>query len=155
MSDDFPPEVMQAFAEHEQQYLTDPDAARLWDPICIGVPGGPVPCLLLFHTGRRSGKRLKSVLQYYTRNGQIAIVASKGGASSHPKWYLNLVADPTCEVWIGSHKTAATARAMTPDEHAYWWPEMKAEQPAQVEYEKRTSRQIPLLILELEKPMPA
>ncbi len=151
---DFPPEVLQAFAAHEAQYLDDPEAARLWDPIVIGVPGGPVPCLLLFHTGRKSGRRLKSILQYYERNGQVAIVASKGGAPQHPAWYLNLVAQPGCEVWIGAHRTRARARVIDAGERAFWWPEIKAEQPAQVGYEQRTDREIPILILELETPLP-
>ncbi|MGR8949532.1 MAG: nitroreductase/quinone reductase family protein [Gammaproteobacteria bacterium] len=153
-SQHFPPEVIQAFVDHEEQYLSDPEAAHMWDPIVIGVPGGPVPCLLLFHTGRKSGKQLKSVLQYYQRNDQIAIVASKGGAPSHPAWYLNLIAEPQCEVWIGTHKTPARARLVTASERAFWWPEIKAEQPAQVGYEKSTEREIPILILELETSLP-
>lgn len=152
-SADFPPEVLKAFADHEEQYMSDPQAAHMWDPVVIGVPGGPVPCLLLFHIGHKSGKKLKSVLQYYRRNDQIAIVASKGGAPSHPAWYLNLMAEPQCEVWIGAHKSAARSRLVTAEERAFWWPEIKAEQPAQVGYEKSTQREIPILILELDTPL--
>lgn len=149
----FPPEVLQAFADHEAQYLTDPEAAHMWDPIVIGVPGGPVPCLLLLHKGRKSGQQLKSVLQYYEREGKIAIVASKGGAPHHPAWYLNLQAEPHCEVRIGKHQSPALARVVTASERAFWWPQIKDEQPAQVGYEKNTKREIPILLLELEKPI--
>lgn len=148
---DLPEAVRQTIAEHHAQYLSDPDAAHLWDPIVIGVPGGPVPCLLLWHTGRRSGRRLNSVLQYYRRGDEIAIVASKGGTAHHPAWYHNLVAEPHCEVWIGSFKTTAVARTMDAAERARWWPEITAEQPQQLEYEQRTNREIPVVMLELER----
>ncbi|MGE0486302.1 MAG: nitroreductase/quinone reductase family protein [Gammaproteobacteria bacterium] len=148
---DLPEAVRQTIAEHHELYLRDPEAAHLWDPIVIGVPGGPVPCLLLWHTGRRSGRRLNSVLQYYRRGDEFAIVASKGGTAHHPAWYHNLVAEPRCEVWIGGFKTPAVARTMGAAERARWWPGITAEQPQQLEYEQRTSREIPVVMLELER----
>lgn len=148
-SSELPEGVRVAIAEHHAQYLSDPDGAHYWDPAVIGVPGGPVPCLLLFHTGRKSGRRLNSILQYYRMDGEVAIVASKGGVATHPSWYLNLLARPACEVWIGSFRSPATARTVSGTERARWWQHITAEQPVQLEYQARTSREIPVLVLAL------
>ena len=146
--DDFPEAVRQEIAAHHELYLRDPEHAHLWDPIVIGVPGGPVPCLLLHHVGRKSGHRLQSILQYYRHAEQIAIVASKGGVANHPAWYLNLVADPTCDVQIGSARWPAIARTVVGAERAQWWARITREQPVQLEYAARTRREIPVLVLE-------
>jgi deazaflavin-dependent oxidoreductase (nitroreductase family) len=138
----------QQIAAHHELYLRDPEQAHLWDPIVIGVPGGPVPCLLLHHLGRKSGRRLNSILQYYRHSDQIAIVASKGGMPQHPVWYLNLLAHPACEVQIGKARWAATARTMTGEERAEWWARITREQPIQLEYQARTRREIPILLLD-------
>lgn len=149
--DELPESVRKTIAEHHALYLRDPEAAHVWDPIVIGVPGGPVRCLLLFHTGRKSGKRLYSVLQYYEWDGKIAIVASKGGAARNPAWYANLVANPSCEVWIGASRSAATARTAAGDERTRWWDRVTREQPVQLEYQARTAREIPVVVLERER----
>lgn len=145
---EFPAEVRAAFAEHQAQYHRDPDAAHLWDPIVIGVPGGPVPCLLLFHRGRRSGDMLESVLQYYKRGEELAIVASKGGMPNHPLWYLNLLAEPVCDVQIARERRRVRARTINGAERAAWWALITAEQPQQLQYEQRTRREIPVVVLE-------
>jgi deazaflavin-dependent oxidoreductase (nitroreductase family) len=145
---EFPPEVLEAFAQHHKQYHEDPDAAHMWDPIVIGVPGGAVPCLLLFHRGRKSGRALESVLQYYKRGEEIAIVASKGGMPNHPVWYLNLEAAPDCEMQIASERRRVRARTVSGVERAAWWQLITAEQPQQLEYEQRTSREIPVVVLD-------
>mgnify|MGYP002642137558 CR=1 FL=1 len=141
--------VRNTIAEHHAQYASDPAAAHMWDPIVIGVPGGPVACLLLHHIGRKSGARLNSILQYYRRGDEIAIVASKGGAEQHPVWYLNLLARPQCEVQIIDFRATVTARTVAADERAAWWQLITAEQPIQLEYEARTSRVIPVVVLDL------
>ncbi len=140
--------VRRTIAEHHEQYLRDPEAAHLWDPAVIGVPGGPVPCLMLFHTGRKSGRRLHTILQYYEMDGLIAIVASKGGVEKHPAWYLNLVAEPACEVWIGAFRTRARARTAAGEERSRWWDFITREQPVQLEYQARTTREIPVVVLD-------
>ena len=58
----FPQSVQDEFTAHTALYLRDPEAAHLWDPIVIGVPGGAVPCLLWHHVGRKFGRRLHSIL---------------------------------------------------------------------------------------------
>lgn len=153
-ADDLPEDVRREIAAHHVLYLRDPAAAHRWDPAVIGVPGGPVPCLLLFHFGRRSGRRLNSVLQYYVRDGDVAIVASKGGLPRHPAWYLNLVAEPKCEVWIGEHRTRAVALTVGGDARAAWWAHVTREQPVQLDYQARTSREIPIVVLDLATPLP-
>ncbi|MBK6659872.1 MAG: nitroreductase family deazaflavin-dependent oxidoreductase [Proteobacteria bacterium] len=151
---DLPDAVRREIAAHHALYARDPEAAHLWDPIVIGVPGGPVPCLLLHHVGRKSGRKLNSILQYYRHGDEIVIVASKGGLPQHPVWYLNLLAAPDCEVEIGAFRTRAVARPLAGEERARWWRRVTAEQAVQVEYQARTTREIPLVMLELETRAP-
>jgi deazaflavin-dependent oxidoreductase (nitroreductase family) len=63
-------------------------------------------------------------------------------------WYLNLVADPRCEVQIGETRWHATARTVTGAERVAWWARITVEQPVQIEYQKRTAREIPILLLD-------
>ena len=146
---DLPEAVRATIAAHHVQYLSDPDQAHMWDPIVVGVPGGPVPCLLLHHRGRKSGQILYSILQYYRYDNKIAIVASKGGLPKHPLWYLNLLAEPACAVQIGNFYATAVARTLSGAERAQWWTWVTAEQPIQIEYQKRTTREIPILVLDM------
>ncbi len=135
-------------ALHHELYRRDPAQAHFWDPIVIGVPGGPVACLLLHFLGRKSGHRLDAILQYYALDDQLAIVASKGGMANHPVWYLNLLANPECEVQIGLQRFQARARTVTGDERARWWSSITREQPIQLDYQRRTTRCIPVVVLE-------
>ena len=153
-ADDLPAAVRHAIAAHHAQYLVDPVAAHLWDPAVIGVPGGPVPCLLLQHRGRKSGHALHSILQYYRHGDAVAIVASKGGLPRHPVWYLNLLAEPACEVQIAAFRCAARARTLAGAERAAWWARIVAEQPVQRDYQARTAREIPVVLLELAEVPP-
>jgi deazaflavin-dependent oxidoreductase (nitroreductase family) len=143
-----PDQVARELAAHLEAYNKDPVAAHYWDPICIGVPGGPVACLLLTHTGRKSGKSLQNALQYYRRGKEVAVVGSRGGTVEHPHWYLNLVAHPECAVQIANERFRARARTVTGPERAPWWAFIVTEQPMQREYETRTSREIPVVVLD-------
>lgn len=154
-ADDLPAAVRRAIAEHHEQYQRDPEAAHMWDPGVIGVPGGPVPCLLLHHVGRKSGRVLASILQYYRHGDEVVIVASKGGLPQHPVWYLNLQAQPECEVQIGRFRAKARARTLSGAERAAWWARIVDEQPVQREYQARTTREIPVVVLELAEAPPA
>ena len=149
-ADDLPAAVRREIAAHHELYARDPEAAHWWDPIVIGVPGGPVACLLLHHVGRKSGRPLNSILQYYRHEDDIVVVGSKGGLPQHPVWYLNLLAAPACEVEIGAFRSRALARTLGGAERQSWWQRVTAEQPVQLEYQARTEREIPLIILELE-----
>jgi deazaflavin-dependent oxidoreductase (nitroreductase family) len=146
-----PDQVMRELNAHRDLYRTDPEKAHIWDPIVIGVEGGPCRNLLLTYTGRKSGRKLQTVLQYYTYFGLHAIVASRGGTVDHPFWYKNLVEKPDCEIQIASFRSPATARTLEGAERAKWWPLITKEQPEQKKYEARTSRIIPVVVLDLPK----
>jgi deazaflavin-dependent oxidoreductase (nitroreductase family) len=144
------PEVIQkALDDHCELYKRDPEAAHIWDPIVIGVPGGPVKNLMLTYTGRKTGRTLHTVLQYYEREGKYAVIGSRGGTEGHPAWYLNLLSHPRCEIQVARQHFHAVARTLGDDDHARWWPSIVAEQPQQAVYQARTSRRIPIVVLDL------
>jgi deazaflavin-dependent oxidoreductase (nitroreductase family) len=80
--------------------------------------------------------------------GSYAAVASQGGAPTHPYWYYNLRADPHVEVQDGPRKQDMTARELSGDERAQWWERAVAAYPPYAEYQQRTTRQIPVFVLE-------
>lgn len=144
-----PDQVSRELQAHLEVYQTDPEQAHMWDPIVIGVSGGPVKCLMLEYVGRKSGRSLQTVLQYFELDGKYAIVASRGGTVDHPVWYKNLVANPKCRIQVGTSSYAANARTLEPAERARWWPLITTEQPEQLKYERRTSRVIPVVVFDL------
>jgi len=95
--------------EHVQLYREDPEKGHMWDSTFAGGPG-LLPTLLLSTTGRKSGRTSVLPLIYKKVNNGYVIIASKGGAPAHPAWYLNLVADPNCEIQIAQ---PAPQRAMS------------------------------------------
>jgi deazaflavin-dependent oxidoreductase (nitroreductase family) len=105
--------------------------------------------ILLLHTkGRKSGRDITSPLIFRERDGQYLIVASKGGAPEAPDWYLNLTADPRVTVQIKGEKFAATARDATPQEKPDMWKYMVEAWPDYENYQKKTDREIPVVVLE-------
>lgn len=145
---DLPQDVKDQLAKHLELYKSDPAAAHMWDPICIGVPGGPVRCLMVTFTGRKSGKTMQTVLQYYILDGKYAVVGTRGGSADHPNWYLNLVATPECEIQVGAESHKVVARTLNAEERAKHWDAITAEQPEYLIYEKRTSRVIPVVVFD-------
>jgi deazaflavin-dependent oxidoreductase (nitroreductase family) len=103
--------------------------------------------LLLTTTGRRSGEKREHALIYGTHGDDYLVVASKGGAPQHPAWYLNLEADPNVELQVGDERFPATARTATPEEKPELWKIMTAEWPAYDEYQTKTDRDIPVVVL--------
>jgi deazaflavin-dependent oxidoreductase (nitroreductase family) len=86
------------------------------------VPSG-APICLLTTTGRRTGRRRTVPLLYLAHgDDQIALVASRGGMSTHPAWYLNLLADPRATIDVGDRRQEVVARPATPSERADLWP---------------------------------
>jgi deazaflavin-dependent oxidoreductase (nitroreductase family) len=85
-------------------------------------------------------------------DGQIAIVASRGGTIDHPSWYLNLLAQPLCTVQIANASSPAVIRTVQGDERARWWSSITKEQPIQLTYQSRTERVIPVVVLDFERP---
>jgi deazaflavin-dependent oxidoreductase (nitroreductase family) len=104
--------------------------------------------LILTTTGRRSGQPRKHALIYRPHGDSYLVVASKGGADAPPAWYVNLQADPDVEVQIKGEKFAARARTATPEEKPQLWREMVEVWPDYEEYQKKTSREIPVVVLE-------
>jgi F420H(2)-dependent quinone reductase len=115
--------------------------------VAAHVPGG-APICLLTTTGRRSGRRRTVPLLYIPRNDdQLVVVASHGGMSRHPAWYLNLMVDPEVTVDVGSRRRSMTARPATEAERGELWPALTAVYPHFDAYQRRTDRIIPVLIL--------
>ena len=105
------------------------------------------PIMLLTYTGRKSGKRFTKPLVYMRDGDTIVTVASKAGVSKHPEWYLNLKANPDCEIELGSEKRRVRAREATADERRRLWPKLVALNPDFEAYRARTDREFPILLL--------
>ena len=135
-------------ADHLQRYLdTDGADGHIWDSAPVGGPG-PIPTLLLTTTGRRSGKTIVMPLIYGEAGGNYVVVASKGGAPTHPGWYLNLSAHSNVEVQILAKRFRATARTASGAERAALWQQMAAIYPPYNDYQAKTDREIPVVVLE-------
>jgi F420H(2)-dependent quinone reductase len=111
------------------------------------LPGGP-PVLLLDHVGAKSGTRRTSPLVYGEDGGNVILVASKGGFPKNPAWFHNLKANPETTVQIGTEKRPVHARVARDDERDRLWKLMVGVYSGYDGYQKRTERQIPLVILE-------
>ena len=109
--------------------------------------GGP-PLLLLDHVGARTGVRRTTPLVYIRDGENVVIVASKGGHPRHPAWFHNLNANPDTHVQIGATRRAVRARVADPRERARLWPTAIQVYPGYADYQQRTTREIPLVILE-------
>lgn len=109
-------------------------------------PGAP-PVLLLDHVGARSGARRTTPLIYVRDGDDVVIVASKGGHPRHPAWFHNLRADPDATVQIGGERRAVRARVATPAERERLWPMAVRAYSGYRDYQRRTRREIPLVIL--------
>ncbi|HQF95078.1 MAG TPA: nitroreductase family deazaflavin-dependent oxidoreductase [Microthrixaceae bacterium] len=108
-------------------------------------PGGAPVCLLTT-TGRKSGEPRTMPLLYLRDGDDIVIVASKGGFSSHPQWYLNLLADPEVTIEIKRTKLPMTARVADADEKAALWPKLVGMYSSFDQYQERTERDIPVVV---------
>jgi deazaflavin-dependent oxidoreductase (nitroreductase family) len=104
--------------------------------------------IVLTTVGAKSGKIRKTPLMRVEHDGEYAVVASMGGAPTHPVWYHNLVANPYVELQDGADKWDFVARLVTGDEKATWWERSVAAWPDYAEYQKKTDRQIPVFVLE-------
>ncbi len=107
-----------------------------------------VPTLLLTTTGRQSGEQVTTPLIYGRSGGGFLVVASRGGSDVHPHWYLNLRVNPAVGLQVAADRFTATARTATPEEKAGLWSTMTAIWPRYEEYQQRTERDIPLVLLE-------
>ena len=115
-----------------------------------GTVGGRLvgcPVLLLTTKGRRSGKLITVPLLYIPNGETQVIIASYGGSPTHPAWYLNLASDPRCVVQIKRNRTGMVAETAGPDQRAVLWQQAIRMYPAYADYQKRTSREIPVVRL--------
>ena len=110
-----------------------------------GIVGMPV--VVLATTGRRSGRRRTVVLSSPVIDGsRVVLVASKGGDDRDPEWYRNLVAHPSVELTIGGVARRMTARTADAQERAELWPRVVGAYGGYAAYQRRTTREIPLVI---------
>jgi deazaflavin-dependent oxidoreductase (nitroreductase family) len=107
-----------------------------------------VPCVILTTVGARTGKLRKAALMRVEHDGAYAVVASMGGAPTHPVWYHNVVANPQVELQDGPQKWDMVAREVTGDEKELWWERAVEVWPDYADYQRRTDRQIPVIVLE-------
>jgi deazaflavin-dependent oxidoreductase (nitroreductase family) len=104
--------------------------------------------LLLTTTGRKSGEKRTTPLLYGRRGDDLVLIASNGGASANPPWYLNLRAHPEVEVQIKAERFKARARVATPEERPELWRTMAGYHPPYDQFQRRAEREIPVIVLE-------
>ena len=126
-------------AEHARRYVASGGTDDGWD--------GLRPIVILYTTGRTSGRTRRIPLLCHELTGERYVIASKGGHSSDPEWYLNLVANPAVHVRIDDRVYAASARTLDGDERSAVWTHLVATHPRYADYQLLTSRQIPIVHL--------
>ncbi|GAA0488502.1 nitroreductase [Paractinoplanes deccanensis] len=104
--------------------------------------------LILFTKGRKSGEERSHALIFREHGDDYLVVASKGGTDAPPAWFVNLQADPEVEVQIKGDRFPARARVATPAEKPEMWATMAEVWPDYDEYQKKTDREIPVVVLE-------
>ena len=105
------------------------------------------PVCLVTTKGARTGRWRTTPLIYLADGERVVLVASKGGMSHHPAWYHNLSKHAECRVQIGSRERAMSARRASDAEKAQLWPRLLAIYPDYADYQARTERNIPVMIL--------
>ena len=126
--------------EHARRYReTNGEDGHIWNG---------VPTLLLTTTGKVSGEARTTPLIYGKDGDRYLVVASRGGAPKNPQWYRNLVADPEIEVQVMADKFKARARPATSEEKPRLWQLMAEIWPAYNDYQGRTQRSIPVVVIE-------
>jgi deazaflavin-dependent oxidoreductase (nitroreductase family) len=128
--------------EHVRRYLqTDGAEGHDWQGTTV---------LILTTTGRRSGEPRSTPLIYGKHGEDHVVVASKGGAEEDPAWYMNLSENPEVSVQVRGDRFKARARTATAEEKPDLWRTMSERWPAYDEYQRKTVRDIPVVVLERE-----
>jgi deazaflavin-dependent oxidoreductase (nitroreductase family) len=128
--------------EHVDRYVaTDGEEGHDWQGTTV---------LILTTKGRRSGEQRSTPLIYGSHGDDHVVVASKGGADEPPAWYLNLEADPEITVQVKGDRFRARARTASAEEKPELWSVMTGQWPAYDEYQAKTEREIPVVVLERE-----
>lgn len=107
-----------------------------------------MPIIVLTTVGAKSGLLRKTALMRVTDGRDYAVVASRGGAPEHPQWYWNLLANPRVELQDGDSKRDFVARELAGAEREAWWARSVDAYPPYADYQAKTSRTIPVLLLE-------
>lgn len=106
-----------------------------------------LPVLLLTTTGRKSGRRRTKPLGYVKEGDDFLLAASNGGNDFFPSWWLNLKANPVAEIQVRGQRLSVNARKASPEEKERLWPKFLEAYKGYANYEKKTSREIPVVIL--------
>jgi deazaflavin-dependent oxidoreductase (nitroreductase family) len=130
--------IREGSKEHLQRYL-ETDG---------GDEGENENILILTTTGRRTGERRSTPLVYLSDAERYVLIASNGGSTDHPGWYKNLSADPDVRLQIKADRFRARARTVTGPERARVWERAVEKFPFYEEYQARTAREIPVIVLE-------
>jgi len=109
------------------------------------------PLLLLHTTGAKSGEERVNPVAYTKDGDKLVVIASKGGAPTHPDWYHNIVAHPQVSVEVGTEKFEATAAVAKEPDRRRLYDEMVKIMPGFADYEKKTTRSIPVIVLTPKK----
>ena len=107
-----------------------------------------MPVVIVTNRGASTGKVRKTPVMRVEHAGRYAVVASKGGAPEHPAWYYNVRANPQVDLQDGPRKQEMTAREVSGAERAQWWERAVAAFPPYAEYQQKTTREIPVFVLE-------
>ena len=134
-------------ARHRDLYLKNGEAGHMWDSAIAGGPG-PIPTLLLFTTGRKSGKESIMPLIYGEIESGVVIIASKGGNPNHPGWYHNLMSQSEVKVQVKNDVYEAKFRIISGNEREDVWQMMAKLYPPYNDYQAATDRHIPVIALE-------
>ncbi len=147
---EIPAELPEWITRHIELYLSDPDKAHMWDASMAGG-SGVLPTLLLITRGRKSGAERMLPLIYKKVGSDYVIIASKGGAPSHPAWYLNLKETPECRIQVGRDHFDVVARDAEGEERERLWKELAEIYPPYHDYQSRAGeRRIPVVVLEVQ-----
>lgn len=107
-----------------------------------------LPVVIVTNRGVRTGKVRKTPLMRVEHDGRYAAVASQGGAPTHPAWYYNLLADPRVTLQDGPDQREMVARELSGSEREQWWERAVAAYPPYADYQRKTTRLIPVFVLE-------
>jgi len=135
--------TMQRIGLNIHQWLYDTTDGR------IGQSIGGRPMLLLRHVGAKTGTKRTSALLYVPEGESYAVIASKGGDPKNPAWFHNLVANPDVEIQVGRKTIPVKARVANDEERTRLWAKAnEINKGGYDEYQKKTDRKIPIVILE-------
>jgi deazaflavin-dependent oxidoreductase (nitroreductase family) len=144
-----PDKLPQWMKDHVDRYLKSGGTdGHMYTTNFLNQPQRTVPSLLLVTKGRKTGNKHLFPLFYGEAGKGYFIVASKGGAPDHPGWYKNIVVNPEVELQVGTKKLKAKARTVSGAERTKLWDQAVVWWPPYVDYQKKTTREIPVVVLD-------